>query len=75
MTETDGAEVVTFVMDGGTAYVLTVLLGMTIDGLRNGDSVRELAEGVLFHAHDQIAAQLDMPAYADRKGPFGRDAA
>lgn len=64
-----GAEVVTLVMDAGTAYVLLQQIGMTIDLFRRGQAVGAPAE-VLIHAHDQLAGQLGMDAYDDRKAPF-----
>jgi hypothetical protein len=61
MTEIGNAEVVSLVMDGGTAYVLVVLLGMTI---RGATDLPGAPRDVLIHAHDQLAGQLGMDPFA-----------
>ena len=58
-------EIVTLVIDGGTAYVLLQLLGMTIDRFEGP----ELPRDVLIHAHDELAGQLGDPTYAERPRP------
>lgn len=65
------ANVVTLVMDGGTAYVLVQILGMTIDNFRRGSPTRGVSVDVLVHAHDELAGQLGDPLYADRERPRG----
>jgi hypothetical protein len=65
------ANVVTLVMDGGTAYVLVTLLAMTIDKFRPGGPTGGLARDVLIHAHDELAGQLGDPVYAERKASRG----
>lgn len=64
------ANVVTLVMDGGTAYVLLQLLGLTIDNFRPPGPGGGLARDVLVHAHDELAGQLGDPSYANRTGPL-----
>lgn len=66
------ANVVTLVMDGGTAYVLVTILGMTIDRFSlPGGSPRGVARDVLVHAHDELAGQLGMATYDARERPRG----
>lgn len=55
-------DVVTLVMDGGTAYVLLTVLSMGIDSF-SGPISRDAPRNVLIHAHDQIAGQLGMEPY------------
>jgi hypothetical protein len=61
------ANIVTLAMDGGTAYVLVQILGLTIDRFRPVGG--ELARDVLIHAFDELAGQLGEPCYANRKPP------
>jgi hypothetical protein len=63
-------DIVTLVLDGGTAYVLIEILGMTIDSFRSLVHAPQPVE-VLVHAHDELAGQLGMPPYADREPPHG----
>jgi hypothetical protein len=63
------AEIATLVMDGGTAYVLIQILGMTIDNFRSNRPGVGLARDVLIHAHDELAGQLSMPTYTSRDRP------
>lgn len=59
---TDSAEVVTLVMDGGTAYVLVMLLGMTIANAEKRD-IPGAPREVLIYAHNQLAGQLGIEPY------------
>lgn len=68
-TNAPDAEIVTLAMDGGTAYVLITILGMTIDNFRSDKPGVGLARGVLIHAHDELAGQLGMPTYTNRPQP------
>lgn len=61
------ANVATLVMDGGTAYVLVTILGMTIDNFSGLAPAAIPAVDVLVHAHDELAGQLGMPVYAQRE--------
>lgn len=63
------ANIVTLVMDGGTAYVLVQILGMTIDNFRSHKPGVGLARDVLIHAHDELAGQLGDEPYANRPRP------
>jgi len=60
-----GAEIVTLVMDGGTAYVMHWMLRRTIHAFDTGDPLRGVAREFLIHAHDEIAGQIRMPLYED----------
>lgn len=58
----ENGEVVTLVMDGGTAYVLVTILGMTIAQAEARD-VPGAPREVLIHAHNELAGQLGMDLY------------
>lgn len=61
----DKVEIVTLVMDGGTAYVLTLILGMTIREVERRGIIPGASRDVLVHAHDQIAGQLGMDPFEE----------
>jgi hypothetical protein len=67
----ESANVVTLVMDGGTAYVLVTILGMTIDNFAGLAPTAIPAVDVLVHAHDELAGQLGMATYDARERPRG----
>jgi hypothetical protein len=62
MAAKKGAEVVTLVMDGGTAYVMVMILGMTIANAEKADLPGAPRE-VLIYAHNELAGQLGMDLY------------